>query len=301
VEEESFPYEKWDEIITAVHGACEWCAAVARAVHLCELTVLSGVEAPVLYGVGQDSAYEQRPAFLEKPGTVLIQRELLIEKQNPGSDFGAKIAGLACILAHEMAHHALRHDWDARQYHREVSALPLEQRRWVLETLDAPKLAATTGLPYEVIVDHWGIADDAMLAKLLEYAADQSDEQAMRADDDSSIEHADVHEETGIHIAEEWGAAVVGCMMYFRWQQGRDYATRMAQSILDELPTTARSSLVETVLMAACQNPDAENAAIARAIGTLETAFQNPDIQECEQERHGSDRDWAALFSQAGD
>lgn len=26
----------------------------------------------------------------------------------------------------------------------------------MLEMLEAPKLAATTGLPYEVIVDHWG-------------------------------------------------------------------------------------------------------------------------------------------------
>jgi hypothetical protein len=258
--------------------------------------VLHGVEAPVLFGVGEDSAYEQLPAFMEKSGTVLIQRELLLQKQNPGTDLQAKLAGFACVLAHEMAHHALRHDWRANERHRDVSEMSVERRRSVLERVEAHELAATTGLPYEVIVNHWGIADDAMRAKLIEYAAAQSDEQAMRADEESVIEHRNVADEAGIHVAEEWGAAVVGCMMRFRLNRGREFALERAHDILGELPPS-RGTLTETVLTAACQSADAEARAIELAIATLETAFHNPDMEDCGRRLEQRSSGWASMFA----
>jgi len=297
VVQKSLPDDRWDEVITMVRGSCNWCAAIARAIHLCELTVLHHVKAPVLYGVGDDSAYEQLPAFFERPGTVLIQRELLIEEQNPAVDWNSKVAAVACVFAHEMAHHALRHDWDAQRHHRHISELGLEKRRWVLEALEASRLAAATGLPYELIVDHWGIADDAMLTKLLEYSAEQSDEQAMRADEDALIEHFNLSDESRIHVAEEWGAAVVGCMMRFRFEKGREFATQRAIAILNDLSRGAETTLVGRVLMASCQNPNAEQESVELAITSLKTAFHNSDIQECERSLRRNGSDWAALLS----
>lgn len=297
MEGERSPDEKWDEVITSIRGSCRWCAAVVRAIHFCELTVLHGVEAPVLCGVGEDSAYEELPAFLEKPGTVLIQRELLAERQNPGSHFEAKVGGVACVLAHEMAHHAFRHEWNARRHDWQITGISVEQRRQMLEELEASKLVAIMGLPYEVIVDHWAIADDAMLAKLLDYAAERSDEHAIRADEDSVIEHGNLPAEAGIHVAEEWSAAVVGCMMRFRFEKGREFATQRATSIMNNFLRGAEATLVRTVLMASCQNPNAEQGAIERAITSLETAFHNSDIQACEQSLRKNGSNWAALLS----
>lgn len=288
--------ERWEEVVDSIRGSCEWCAAAVYAVHLCDLTILDAVSAPVLFGVGEDSAYEQLPLFLEKPGTVLIQRELLVEEQNPGPELDGKVTGFACVLAHEMAHHALRHEWSAQERHRDVSELPVDDRRRVLDLVEATKLAALTGIPYDVIVNHWGIADDLMRADLLEQAAERLDAQAMRADDDSCIEHDNLPAESGIHIAEEWGAAVVGCMMRYRLRKGHAFASKMAESILAELPHK-RGSLTETVLLAACQNPDAESHALGLAVTTLETAFHNSDIQECEEALRKNDADWRSLVA----
>ena len=288
--------ERWEEVVDSIRGSCEWCAAAVHAMHLCDLTILDSVTAPVLFGVGEDSAYEQLPLFLEKPGTVLIQRELLLEQQNPAPDLDRKITGFACVLAHEMAHHALRHDWSAQERHQDVSDLPVEDRRRVLDLLEAAKLAALTGIPYDVIVNHWGIADDLMRANLLDHAAERLDAQAIRADENSRIEHENLPAESGIHVAEEWGAAVVGCMMQYRLCKGHAFALKMAESILSELPSK-RGSLAETVLLAACQNPDAEVRAGELAVTTLETAFHNSDIQECEEALRKNGADWASLLS----
>jgi hypothetical protein len=288
--------ERWEEVVDAIRGSCKWCAAAVYAVHLCDLTILDSVTAPVLFGAGEDSAYEQLPLCLERPGTVLIQRELLVEHQNPGPELDGKVTGFACVLAHEMAHHALRHDWSAQERHRDVSELSVEDRRRVLDLLEAAKLAALTGIPYEVIVNHWGIADDVMRANLLEQAAERLDAQAIRANENARIEHDNLPAESGIHVAEEWGAAVVGCMMRYRLRKGHAYAAKMAESILAELPHN-RGSLTQTVLLAACQNPDAESRACGLAIKTLETAFHNSDIQQCEEALRKNDTDWASLLS----
>ena len=170
----------------------------------CELTILHKVASPVIFGVGTESADQQQPDFLEKPGTVLIQRELLVEELNPGPNLPAKVVGFGCVLAHEMAHHALRHEWGAAERFSDVSELPVVRRRWVLDMLEAGKLAALTGLPYEVLVDHWGIADEHMRSNLLEYTAAKSDARTIRADDDARIEHRDVAGESRLHVAEEW-------------------------------------------------------------------------------------------------
>jgi hypothetical protein len=288
--------DQWDELVSAIRGSCEWCKAVVHAFHLCELTVLEGVLAPVLFGVDEDSRYEQPPLILGKSATILISRDLLIESTNPAPDLLSKVAGFACVLAHEMAHHALTHEWRVLRRYTDVSGLALEDRRKVLAILGAGGLAKATGLPYDVIVNHWGIADNAMRARLIEIAADESDEYAIHAEDDSQTGQHFPVDEPLIQIAEEWSAAVVGCMMSYRLGRGYDYAMRLAQSALDDIAIIQRSNLVKTVLMAACQYPGAEATAISRAITTLDTAYNNPDVQECDGKLRESGLTWAALF-----
>ena len=288
--------ERWEEIVDAIRGSCEWCASAVRAMHLCELTILHDVGATVVFGVGEESAYQQLPDFLEKPGTVLIQRELLREDLNPGVNFSSKLIGFACVLAHEMAHHALRHDWAAPEFHSDVSSMAVEKRRWVLDILEAAKLASMTGIAYEVVVNHWAITDDRMRETLIDIAADRSDARALRVDDDSRIEHDNLPNESSVHLAEEWVAAVVGCMMRFRLQKGREFALRMTKSVLAELSDAAEAPLILKALSAACQNREAESVSVKLAINTLEGAFHNSDMQECEQSLRSQGRDWASHF-----
>jgi hypothetical protein len=120
----------------------------------------------------------------------------------------------------------------------------------------------------------------------------------MRADENSSIEHANLHHETGIHIAEEWGAAVVGCMMQSRLEQGQEHAQQIAERILREISSESRPTLVGTIVMASCQNPAAEPETIKLAISTLETAFHNSDIEECGETLRQQNRGWRAMFSE---
>lgn len=290
---------RWAEVVSSIRGSCEWCKSVVYALHLCELTVLDGVNAPLTCGVGRDSQYQQPPLILEKPATILIARELLMERSNPAPDLQLKITGLACIVAHEMAHHALTHKWRAWLRYPDVTALSVHDRRKVLILLEAPRIAKTTGIPHDVIVNHWAIADDVMQARLVGIAADESDERVLNTEDESASAQPISDEETQIHIADEWGAAVVGCMMSYRLRKGADYTVRMARSVLDDLPLTAQSGLVEMILTAPCANPVAEQTAVSQAVETLGTAFNNPDIQQCAEELRESDRDWASLFAAA--
>jgi hypothetical protein len=289
--------DRWDEIMNAIRGSCEWCAAAIRAMHLCELTILYRVNVPVLYGVGEQSAYEKVPGFLEKAATVLIQRKLLSENQNLGVDFAAKLAGFSCVLAHEMAHHALLHEWAVNEHYTEISGMTVERRRWVLDMLEAGKLAATAGIPYELIVTHWAVAGEIVCGELLETEADQSDEQSPLRNANSVIgRHDDGPNESGVHVAEEWGAAVVGCMIRYRLRNGRDFTLRLAESVLNELPLSAGCELVEKVLMAAGQNSEAEAQANELAVATLESAFHNSDIQDCEQMLIQRGTTWSSLL-----
>lgn len=292
------PEDRCAELVSAIRGSCEWCARAVHAMHLCELTVLAGVAAPLRFGVGEDSRYEQPPLILGKPGTILMRCDLVKEESNPAPKRRAKVTGFACVLAHEMAHHALTHNWRVFSRFADVSELALEDRRKALAILEAAALAKRTGLPYDVIVNHWGISDAAMQARLVEIAAEQSDEYVLRAPaDESRTALRLAPHEAQIEVAEEWGAAVVGCMMSYRLTKGPSFAAQMARSVLEALPSSVQSTLVETILMAACQNPEAETLAIRTAIATLETAYSNPDIRDCEERLHESNRDWAFLFS----
>jgi hypothetical protein len=182
--------------------------------HLCELILLDRLDAPLTFGVAEDSRYEQPPLILAKPATILIARDLLIEGASAAPHLRAKVTAFACVLAHEMAHHALTHAWRVVFRFAEVSGLPLATRRRVLALLDAGSLAKRTGIPNDVIVNHWGIASDAMQSRLLENAGDESDERVIEGADESSSVQRPTTDEANIEIAEEWGAAVVGCTMF---------------------------------------------------------------------------------------
>lgn len=264
--------------------------------HLCELILLEGIDAPLTVGVADVSRYEQPPLILGKPATILIARDLLIEAANPAPTLRAKVTAFACVLSHEIAHHALTHAWRVTFRFVEVSGLPLVDRRKVLGILEAASLAKRTGIPHDVIVNHWGIADETMQSRLVEMAADESDERVIDSPDERTVAQRPTTDEANIQIAEEWGAAVVGCMMFYRMTKGPDYASRMARSALDDLPTRAQSGLVATILLAASANSHAESLATERAIATLKTAFNNPDMQEYGEELRESGRDWISLF-----
>jgi len=77
-------------------------------------------------------------------------------------------------------------------------------------------------------------------------------------------------------------------------RKGHEFARKMAESVLDELPRPA--PLVERVVMAVCQNPKAESMAADSAVESLETAFNNSTIQDCQQTLDEEDRDWASLL-----
>jgi hypothetical protein len=227
---------------------------------------------------------------------VFLQRELFVEEQISDRNPAGKIIAIAGVLAHEMAHHALRQGWQVEERYSDVAALNREKRQWVLDIIEAGKLAKLAGVPYDVIVGHWAIADDNMRANLLEMAAEESDQRVLDPESSGASEHENIDKQVGLHIAEEWSAAVAGCMMSHRISKGYDYIKRMAQSVINDLGASGGSDLVQRVLLAACQNPTAEARATELAIGSLETAFRNPDIEECGRKLNERGSSWRVLF-----
>lgn len=273
----------WEEVINSVRGSCAWCKAAVYVCHFCESIVFDETTAPVAFGIGQQSSYNKPPGSTSQKPTILIEHRLVVERTNPGRGLNTKCAALACVVAHEMAHHAMFDRWRVNEGFSEVLSIPLREKQGALQALGARRFAKLTGIQLDVVDTHWAPSAELVRSRI-------SGETSPRhlAGGGEQIETA-----TGVRIATEWCAAVIGCMVAKRYSAGASRARVARDQIFASYPSL-RNSEIQKVFDLACGTEDLEAEAENRAVCDLEGAHRNPDIQSCSRRLKAAALNWSS-------
>lgn len=278
--------DQWEEVINSVRGSCAWCKAALYVCHFCEAIVFDETTEPVAFGLGQQSSYNKPPGSASRQPTILIEHRLVVERTNPGRGLNTKCAALACVVAHEMAHHAMFHRWRVNEGFSEVLGIPLREKRGALQALGARRYAKLTGIQLDVVDTHW--APSAELVRSRISGEPFPDNLAGTADRGDQIETT-----TGVRIATEWCAAVIGCMVAKRYSAGPSRARLARDQIFASYPSL-RNSEIQKIFDLACDTENLEAEAEKRAVSDLEGAHRNPDIQSCSRRLKAAALNWSS-------
>lgn len=288
--------DRWEEVVNSIRGSCLWCKSAIYVCHLCELIVLSeGVE-PASFGVQQESSYQKPSASSSRKPTVFIDHRFLVEHTNPARGLRPKATAFACVLAHEMAHHAIYHRRSFPTVTADLVAVPLETRRDLLRSLGAERYAKLTGIPLSVVDEHWASSDQCSPSR--DVVAEQP--KNPRGSHSRISVTAATARRTEKQIASEWGAAVIGCMVAIRLSGGTMKLRHLYNKASAEHPSLRTSVGVTVLFNTACGIEGAEHQSEERAIAELNGAHRNPDIQSCNRQLKAAGSEWAAVSPKLG-
>lgn len=279
--------DRWEEVINSVRGSCVWCKSAIYVCHLCELAVFSDEAEPVRFGVDETSFY-QRPSKSEsRSPTILIERRLLVERDNPGRGLLSKGALLACVLAHEMAHHAIFERLRVNDGFRDFVDISDSDRKRVLQALDAERYTKMLATGVDVVSQHWAPTTADVRNRIAGNVSEQEEAIHARDRDNESAMSAEVR------IAREWAAAVIGCVVAKRYATSSQRVGLIRDRALRDFPSL-RSMEGSRLFEVACSSQNFEGDAERFAVSDLKEAHRNPDIQSCSRRLKSAGLTWSS-------
>ncbi|MDQ6808860.1 MAG: hypothetical protein M3Z64_05470 [Verrucomicrobiota bacterium] len=288
-----FDSDRWEEVINSIRGSCVWCKGVIYVCHLCELIVLRDEPEPVRFGVDQTSSYQKPSASESRSPSIVIEHRLLVESDNPGGGLNSKCALLACVLAHEMAHHTMFGRLRVNDGFRDFVDISDADRKGVLKALDAEWYAKLARFNLDVVGEHWAPPLEVVRRRIDgELSGKETPSRARQRDNEIATT-------AGVRIAGEWAAAVIGCMVAKRYATSAQRVGLIRDRVFRDFPTL-KSLEINRLFEVACSSRDFEGDAETRAIHALSGAHRNPDIQSCSRKLKSAGLSWSAAPAALG-